>query len=51
MVLVDKRLFTPRKNTAAISWVWQGSVGDRRPYGNLVGDPEVEPCLPSGGLN
>ncbi len=25
--------------------VWQGSVGDRRPYANLVGYPDIESAL------
>ncbi|MDQ2711671.1 MAG: hypothetical protein M3Y24_05440, partial [Acidobacteriota bacterium] len=30
--------------------VWQGSVGDRRPYADLVGHPEVRPKQSGGFL-
>ena len=31
--------------------VWQGSVGDRRPYANLVGYPEVGARKPANRVD
>ena len=31
------------KRKGVVARVWQGSVGDRRPYANLVTQPEVGP--------